>query len=82
MVPPADDRADEIGDPCSPFLTSDEAARYLRFPEGPKQAEFFRQWARREHLQPRKRGRVLLWDKQYLDNAITPKAHPAKRGAR
>ena len=64
--------------PLSPYLTNEEAARYLRFTS----IVSFQQWAKRQSLRPNTGGHALLWDKQYLDNAITTKAYPAKRGAR
>jgi len=72
MKPDTDPTDDQLGDPLSPYLTTEEAARYLRFPAGPIQAVLFRQWARRQHLRPSRRGRILLWERRYLDAVVAP----------
>jgi hypothetical protein len=80
------DRPDAVlGDPLSPYLTTEEAARYLRFPDTPIRALLFRQWAKRQGLQPSRRGRILLWERRYLDRVVAPPTALAlvrKRGAR
>ena len=70
-----------LGDPLSPYLTSEEAARDLRFSTAPH----FRRWAKRRGLRPSRRGRVLLWERRYLDAVIAPASAftvVGKRGTR
>lgn len=61
-----------LGDPLSPYLTSEEAARHLRFTEtAPSEpTRCFLRWARRSGIRPSRRGRVLLWERRYLDAVI------------
>ena len=77
MIPAAADHV--VGDPDSPYLLTDEAARYFRFdratngdPRTPTETmRMFREWAQRNRLQPKRRGRTLLWDKRAIDAAMT-----------
>ena len=55
--------AEQIGDPLSPYLLTDEAARYLRFAS----AHLFRKWATRCRVPVQRRGRTLLYDRRVLD---------------
>ena len=57
------DIADQIGDPLSPYLTTDEAARYLRFATAP----LFYKWAIRHRVPVQRRGRTLLYDRRVLE---------------
>jgi len=57
------ERNQQLGDPLSPYLRSDEAARYLRFGS----AKLFREWVIREHVPTRRRGRTLLFDRRVLE---------------
>ena len=57
------DGLSQIGDPFSPYLRSDEAARYLRFAS----AKLFREWVQREGVPTRRRGRTLLFDRRVLE---------------
>jgi hypothetical protein len=61
----------QIGIPDSPFLTVAEAARYCRFDatsEHPEAA--FRQWAARQAVPARRRGRVLLFDRRVIETFL------------
>lgn len=51
-----------LGDPASPYLRTDEAARYLRF----NSAILFRQWAARHRVPVSRIGRKMLYDKRVL----------------
>lgn len=52
-----------LGDPDSPYLLTDEAARYLRF----NSPALFRKWAQRNRVPVQRRGRTLLYDRAVLD---------------
>lgn len=56
------DGMDVIGDPASPYLRTDEAARFLRFAN----ANLFREWAARNRVPGLRRGRALLYDRRVL----------------
>ncbi len=60
------------GAPEREYMTSEEAARSMLFhvtaPSDPLRC--FLRWAKRAGLTPARRGRRLLWDKQYLDVTI------------
>jgi len=60
-----------IGIPDSPYLTLDEGARFCRFDqtaENPREA--FRRWLHRHAVPIRKRGKVLLVEKQILESML------------
>lgn len=56
------DRRDDLGDALSPYLLTDEAARFLRF----SNTRLFREWANRHHVPVQRRGRTLLYDRRVL----------------
>ena len=57
------DLVEQLGDPLSPYLLTDEAARYLRFAS----AHLFRKWATRNRVPVQRRGRTLLYERRVLD---------------
>lgn len=66
---------DVIGDACSPYLLTDEAARYCRFDRAtngeprsvPESMRMFREWAARKNIKPCQGCRILRWDRRVLD---------------
>lgn len=50
----------------SPYLTTDEAAEYLRQPT----RDAFRKWAQRHGVTLLRRGRTLLVDRRELDRVL------------
>lgn len=71
------DLADQIGDPASPYLLADEAARYLRF----SSAVAFRHWAHRQRVPVQRRGRTLLYARPVLDAFVSGKAWTLMHGS-
>src|SRR4051812_49076576 len=60
-----------LGIADSPFLTAEEAARYLRFDvTAADPVHAFRRWAARWAIPIRRRGRVLLVERRVLDLAL------------
>jgi hypothetical protein len=61
---PADrlERDEQIGDPLSPYLLTEEAARFLRF----NTPHLFHKWAVRHRVPVLRRGRTLLYEKRVL----------------
>lgn len=61
---PAKKLADRpLGNPASPYIFADEAARYLRFGT----VQLFREWVWRYGVPHKKRGRTMLFTKAELD---------------
>ena len=60
------DVGEELGDPLSPYLRTDEAARFLRF-DGPRARALFRKWALRHRVPVCRRGRTLLYERRVLE---------------
>jgi hypothetical protein len=50
----------------SPYLLTDEAARFLRF----KDARLFREWAKRNRVPVLHRGRTLLYRRSVLESFL------------
>lgn len=66
----------QLGDPSSPYLTSIEAAQYLRFPS----IRAFYRWMETHTVPTCRRGRVLLFDRRVLDDFVAGKDW-TRRGA-
>lgn len=67
----ADRARESLGIADSPFLTAEEAARYLRFDvTAADPVHAFRRWAARWAVPIRRRGRVLLVERRVLDSAL------------
>lgn len=66
VMPDEKDDLDAIGIPGSPWLTTEEAARYLRFPS----VRAFYAWLDRNNIPKSRRGRVLLFERRILDAYI------------
>jgi len=72
---PDESERDVIGNAHSPYLLTDEAARYLRFDRAPngqtrepsEMMNLFRKWAARWRVPVARRGRTLLYDRRVLD---------------
>jgi hypothetical protein len=61
----------QIGIVDSPFLTVAEAARFCRFDATAQHPETaFRQWAQREAIPAKRRGRVLLFERAVLETFL------------
>lgn len=63
QLPRGTDGRDQLGEVNSPYLTSDEAWRYLRFPS----IRAFYRWTERHTVPTCRRGRVLLFERRALD---------------
>jgi hypothetical protein len=65
-------RPAQIGIADSPFLTVAEAARFCRFDATANDPEdAFRQWARRQGLPIRRRGRFLMVERRVLETFLS-----------
>lgn len=69
--------AGECGDPASPYLLTDEAARFLRFPS----AHLFRKWAGRNRVPVQRRGRTLLYERRVLVAFLNGEAWTVRHSA-
>ena len=64
--------------PLSPYMRSDEAAEYLRFPT----LKAFQEWARRRRIPCCRRGRVLLYERRALDALVGATNDDNRQGRR
>ena len=62
--------ATPIGNPNSPYIFTEEAAKYLRFGS----VQLFREWVWRYGVPHRKRGRRMLFTKSELDAFMAEQA--------